>query len=90
MGRVFLFILVELCGLALLAAWFMNQEAAFAQGCLGGGIGLVVIGNIGILMGLLQHKQRAARLAAGQCPGCGREHSGIMGRCPFCDEALAT
>ena len=89
MGRIFLFVLVELCGFALIAAWFIDQEATYAQPCLGGGIGLIVIGNIGIFMGIMKSLQRSARLRNGQCPACGREHSGMTSRCAFCDELVA-
>jgi hypothetical protein len=89
MGRLFLFVLVELCGLALIAAWMIDKEASYAQGCLGGGIGLVVIGNIGIVMVLWDRMQRASRLRNGQCPNCGRDHSGMTSRCAFCDELVA-
>lgn len=89
MGRIFLFVLVELCGLALIATWFIDQQASYAQPCLGGGIGLAVIGNIGIFMGVLRSVQRAARLRNGQCPSCGRDHSGMTSHCAFCDELVA-
>jgi hypothetical protein len=89
MGRIFLFVLVELCGLALIAAWFIDQEATYAQPCLGGGIGLAVIGIVGIFMGTLRTIQRAVRLRNGQCPNCGLEHSGMSSHCQFCNEFVA-
>ena len=89
MGRVFLFVLVELCGLALIATWFIEPESPYAQPCLGGGIGLSIIGGVGVFMGILRNIQRAVRLRSGLCPNCALELSGMSDRCAFCNEVLA-
>jgi hypothetical protein len=89
MGRVFLFVLVELCGLALIAAWVIDPEANYAQPCLGGGIGLAAIGAIGIFMGILRNIQRSMRLRSGRCPNCALELSGMSDHCQFCNELIA-